>query len=379
MCSGFESYSRNGGYIYSHGANELYVNLFVASAVTWKEKGLTLRQETEFPDQGSASFRLSLRQPARFSLYLRYPAWSPDSIKVQVNGTTRKVTAVPGEWFALDREWRDGDTVLVKAPLAPRYESMPDNPDRLALFAGPILLAGDVGPAIDPATEDPNYVPLLVPGTKPVSHWLRATGTPLTFTTTVARPRQIAVQPFFRLRDCSYAVYWDRVTPAGWGAHVNDVKQQREQARQMEARTVDKVTVGDSASETAHRLEGGGDSITGRGSRGLVMHLAWRQARAGKTIAYRMRVPRDKPAVIRCRYATETEEEDVADFDIEVGGTTIARERPRRGWRPPPDVLVVEYPIPTGLTEGKDEIQVLFRAAASKRTGNLTDLRILTR
>ena len=126
VCSGFDSYSRNGGYIYSHGANELYVNLFVASEVTWKDKGLTLRQETEFPDQGSASFRLSLRRPARFSLYLRYPAWAADGITVQVNGAARKVTAAPGEWFALDREWRDGDTVVVNAPLALHYESMPD-------------------------------------------------------------------------------------------------------------------------------------------------------------------------------------------------------------------------------------------------------------
>jgi hypothetical protein len=374
VCSGFDSYSRISSYIYSRSAEGLYVKLFAASEVTWKEKGLVLRQETNFPDEDSASFRLSLRQPARFSLYLRYPAWATDGITVQVNGAAQKVTAAPGEFFALNREWRDGDTVVFKAPLGLRYEAMPDNQNRVALFAGPILLAGDLGPVANPASEDPSYIPLLVPHGKPVGHWLRSTGAPLTFTTTVAQPREIVLQPFFRLHDCSYAIYWDRVTPAGWDTHVNEVKKLRVQAQQIEARTVDKVTVGDLSSEMVHQLEAEGNSFTGRGNYGLAMHVPWRQMRTGESIDYRMKVPRDEPVTIRCRYFVKPYQQDT-DVNIQVDGASIAHEKGPLS----SDVMAVDYPVPPEITKGKDEIRVGIRVTNPQRVADLriAELRIL--
>jgi DUF1680 family protein len=371
VCSGFDSYSKNSGYIYSHSADGLYVNLFVASEVNWKEKGLVLRQETKFPDEDTATFHFNLREPARFSFYLRYPAWAAEGITVQVNGAAQNLAAAPGEFFALDREWRDGDTVVFKAPLALRYETMPDNQDRVALFAGPILLAGNLGPVADPAADEPDYLPLLVPEGKPVGQWLQATGTPLTFKTTVARPREIVVQPFFRLQGCSYAVYWDRVTPAGWETHVKDCNELRAKVQQLEARTVDKTLADDLASETSHQLEGENNSSTGRGNRGLAMHLTWRQVKAGQSISYRMKVSRDKPVAIRCRYLVEIYPKN--EFDIQVDGTTIAHEKTR-------DFIgeaAVEYPVPPEITKGKDEIRVVIRATAGKTSNKLAELRVL--
>jgi hypothetical protein len=59
-------------------------------------------------------------------------------------------------------------------------------------------------------------------------------------------------------------------------AHVKEVNKQKTQVRQIDERTIDKVFVGDPASETAHRLEGESDSVTGCGNRGLAMRLTWR-------------------------------------------------------------------------------------------------------
>ena len=47
--TGMENHSKYGQFIYTHVDDALYVNLFVASELNWKEKGLTLRQETGFP------------------------------------------------------------------------------------------------------------------------------------------------------------------------------------------------------------------------------------------------------------------------------------------------------------------------------------------
>lgn len=368
VCSAMDSYSRIGDYVYSHSVEGLYVKLFAASEVTWREKGLVLRQETKFPDEDTARFRLSLRHPARFSLYLRYPAWATDGITVQVNGATEEVSATAGGFFALDREWRDGDTVVFHAPLALHYETMPDNPNRIALFTGPILLAGDLGPVADSASEDPDYIPLLVPGGKPASQWLKATGAPLTFTTTVARPREIALRPFFQLQDCSYAVYWDRVTTEGWDAHASEVRTLRAQAQQLEARIVDQVTPGDLASEVAHQWEAEGNSLAGRGNYGLAMHVPWRQLRRGQSVTYRMKVPRDVPASIRCRYFARPYQQD-SDVAIQVEGTTIVHEKTRFSL----DAMDVEYPIPPEITKGKDETRVVIGVTGPPR---VTELRI---
>jgi DUF1680 family protein len=368
VCSGFDSYSRFSDYIYSHSANGLYVKLFAASEVSWKEKGLVLRQETKLPDEDSVNFRLNLDQPVRFTLYLRNPAWATDGVTVQINGAAQNITAASGEFFALEREWRDGDTVVVKAPLVLRYEAMSDNKDRIAFFAGPILLAGDLGPIADGGSDDPGYIPLLVPDGEPVRQWLQATGVPLTFITRVARPREIVLQPFFRLRDCSYALYWDRVTQAGWDGHSSNMSQLRDQARQMEARTVDKVIAGDLASETTHRFEVEGHSSIGRGIRGYAMHLTWR---SGPSIAYRMKVPHGEAVAIRCRYFVGPEGQG-SDFDIQVDGTKIAHEKVSATF----DGIAVEYPVPPEITQGKEEIRVAFGSVGDLQIAELRVLKL---
>jgi DUF1680 family protein len=371
VCSAFDSYSRHAGYIYSRSAEALYVNLFIASEVKWKDKGLVLRQETTMPDDDTATFSMGLRQPVRFSLYLRYPAWASDGINVQINGAEQKLDAVPGKFFVIDREWSDGDTVLFKAPLTLRYESIPGNQNRMALFAGPILLAGSLGPIADPALDDPGYIPLLVPGDQPVSDWLRTTDDPCTYITTIARPREIKVQPFFRVRDCSYIVYWDRVTPAGWIAHVNDVEKFHVQSLRLDARTVDRVAVGDLVSEMAHQLNVQGPAATGQGMRGLEMHLPWR---TGESFAYEMQIPSDQSVTVRCRYFSQRYKPGNGP-DIEVEGVKISYDNVA----PSTNAItisgvVVEYPVPLPITKTNGKVRVRIRSAKDLC---VTDLRIL--
>lgn len=49
--SGFESHAKYAEAIYYHGDNELFVNLFIPSELDWEEKGLRLRQMTNFPEE----------------------------------------------------------------------------------------------------------------------------------------------------------------------------------------------------------------------------------------------------------------------------------------------------------------------------------------
>ena len=49
-----EAFAKLGDSIYFNDDDGLYVNLFVASEVTWQEKGLRLVQDTHFPAKAIA-------------------------------------------------------------------------------------------------------------------------------------------------------------------------------------------------------------------------------------------------------------------------------------------------------------------------------------
>ena len=74
--SGFESHAKYGEAIYYHNDGAIYVNLFIPSVVSWKEKGMTLRQETAFPSEETTVLTVGAEQPVRTTVCLRYPSWS---------------------------------------------------------------------------------------------------------------------------------------------------------------------------------------------------------------------------------------------------------------------------------------------------------------
>ena len=56
--TGIENHTRYGKAIYFHGADVLYVNLFIPSRLTWAEKGLVLEQTTDYPSDGAVRLRV---------------------------------------------------------------------------------------------------------------------------------------------------------------------------------------------------------------------------------------------------------------------------------------------------------------------------------
>ncbi len=142
--SGFESHAKYAESIYYHNGEGLFVNLFIPSVLDWKEKGMTVRQETCFPASETTVLTLSMAEPVRTTFRLRYPSWSKD-VQVRVNGKRVKVRQQPGSYIAIEREWKDGDRIEATYPMHLTLESAPDNPHRAALLYGPVVLAGALG------------------------------------------------------------------------------------------------------------------------------------------------------------------------------------------------------------------------------------------
>ena len=142
-CSGtyFQNITDYSNLIYFHDAGTLFVNLYVPSEVEWKGPGGTVKltQTTSYPEAGSSTLKLAMDRPATFAVKLRVPGWS-NGMSVRVNGQAYSAAAKPGEWAAVSREWKPGDTVEVAIPLHFRRVPIDEqHPNRVALVRGPVV------------------------------------------------------------------------------------------------------------------------------------------------------------------------------------------------------------------------------------------------
>lgn len=223
--SGFESHAKYAESIYYHNGEGLFVNLFIPSVLDWKEKGMTVRQETCFPASETTVLTLSMAEPVRTTFRLRYPSWSKD-VQVRVNGKRVKVRQQPGSYIAIEREWKDGDRIEATYPMHLTLEAAPDNPRRAALLYGPVVLAGALGtegmlppaPDSDPSKYNDYYtydyhIPEGLPtGLKwdaghPENSVQRISEDGLRFRTADG----VTVLPLYDVHRQRYVVYWDIV------------------------------------------------------------------------------------------------------------------------------------------------------------------------
>ncbi|WP_394334642.1 hypothetical protein [Hymenobacter roseosalivarius] len=132
MGSGLENHGKYGELIYAHNKEDLFVNLFIPSRLTWPESGLTLTQETHFPYAETTSMKLQLKKACRFSLHIRQPNWlKPNARQVLVNGRAVEYnTSAPG-YLTIKRKWKSGDVVSMALPMETKAEFLPDKSPRL--------------------------------------------------------------------------------------------------------------------------------------------------------------------------------------------------------------------------------------------------------
>ncbi|HEU4931863.1 MAG TPA: glycoside hydrolase family 127 protein, partial [Pyrinomonadaceae bacterium] len=90
--TGMENHAKYGEAIYFHNHDTLWVNLFSPSELNWREKGLSLRQETLYPEGDKVNFTVKAQRPTNFSMRLRYPGWA-NNVSVAVNGRPETVAA----------------------------------------------------------------------------------------------------------------------------------------------------------------------------------------------------------------------------------------------------------------------------------------------
>ena len=223
--TGLENFAKLGEGFYFHDGQSLWVNLFFASEVRWREKGVVLRQETRFPDEAGMRLIVQSKSPVAFSLKVRIPYWA-ENASFSINGKPFQPheKLAPSSYAKIDRTWKDGDRVDVQLPMRLHLQAIPDDTNLAAIMYGPLVLAGELGTQdLDPKrlySEDkflhggfPSIaVPELAGDRHALEKWIqpvRAADKPLAFRTVNAgRPNDVILSPFYRLFDQRYCIYW---------------------------------------------------------------------------------------------------------------------------------------------------------------------------
>ena len=387
--TGMENQGKHGHFVYAHrGDGELYVNLFVASELTWPEHRLTLRQETAFPDEPRTRLVLALAAPRTFTLQIRHPGWvAADAFRIRVNGRPWPARSTPASYVAVDREWRDGDRVEVDLPMRTRLERLPDGSDYAAIMHGPILLAAPTGAEqIDGLvagsgrmahTSVGPYLPLdaapmLVGDAAALADRIEAVpGRPLTFRAPGAiRPsaaRDLQLVPFFRVHDSRYMIYWRVATPEGYERVVTELRESERARLRLEARTLDRVVPGEQQSEIDHGVRSDGSATGATHGRPFRDATGW--------FAYDLK--RGATSGTLQLIVTYLANERGRRFEIRVDDRAIASVA--LDGRQPDRFTDVVYPIPPDIlaADADGVLAVRFAAQPGSRAGAVYDVRLV--
>jgi hypothetical protein len=139
--TGMENHTKYQDSIYFRAADDsaLYVNLYIASTLTWPDKRFTITQATKFPFEGSSTLTVTGTGP--LDIKLRVPVWVRKGYTVSINGAAQRLDAKPGTYVTVSRQWKTGDTIEIAMPFSFRTERALDNPSVQSIFYGPTLLA----------------------------------------------------------------------------------------------------------------------------------------------------------------------------------------------------------------------------------------------
>ncbi len=223
--TGMENHAKYNDSIYFKSSNVLYVNLFVPSVATW-QKGATLTQTTQFPEQPGTKLRWTLPRPTEVTLKLRHPYWCRTAT-VRINGTVVAESKHPTSYVDVKRVWKDGDVIDLDLPMELRTVPLPTSADIVAFAYGPIVLAGELGrDGIAPggdlnvnerlygAVLNTPYTPPTLTG-DPTTLAQRAipTGDPMMFSIpATGTANKVSLGPYYKIAHQRYATYW-KVAP----------------------------------------------------------------------------------------------------------------------------------------------------------------------
>ena len=236
--------------------------------------------------------------------------------------------------------------------MAVRTETLPNTPNKQAIFYGPTLLAGalgtdgmtsgmDVNVNQAPYDNQPalNVATFVSPAGELSSRIHPVAGeAPLTFRTAgLGRPGDVTLIPLYRLHHQRYNLYWSVFTPDEFVQHQAALEAAAAQEAALDTRTLDKFLPGNQQSEVDHAFRGKSSNS------GPYLDRSWRDAHDGGEFSFILKADGSAPLTLRCTYWGGDTGGRV--FDVLIDGTQYRQSDPgqqragpvlRRGLPDPP-------------------------------------------
>lgn len=389
--TGMEDHGKYGQFVWTHDKgvkaedDALYMNLFVASELNWKDRKMVIRQQTAFPYAETSVVEVA-KGKGTFILKVRKPSWCEN---FTVKGVGFDADSYEENGFVcMKRKWKKGDQVKISMPMHAYIKPMINVPQYVAIMYGPILLGMKTG------TEDMRSLiaddsrfgqyaggkklaldeaPILLPkhlddiakNLKPVP------GKPLHFKLATHMENTIdgELQPFFEIHDSRYMMYWLALGENDYKAYMQKLADEEKARQALEARTVDKVNPGEQQPETDHRME------TDDSNKGNTEGIFFRDAKDGHYFSYLMQTKGETNLSLQLKFWGQ-DEWRTSEFDIYVNDKLLCSVNNSHRWRTT-QFKTVDYAIPSEFVKGKKEIRVKFVAHKGKQVGQIYGVRLV--
>ncbi|MBN2611478.1 MAG: glycoside hydrolase family 127 protein [Bacteroidales bacterium] len=385
--TGMENHSKYNQFIYTHSKDTLYLNLFIASELNWKEKGVKIKQETNFPCEEQTKLTLT-EGSSSFNLKVRYPGWvDKGALKIIVNDKEISCTNQPSSYVSINRKWKEGDVIQILLPMHNTIEQMPNVPEYIAFMHGPVLLGAKTG------TEDLKGIiaddgrwsqypigkflpidkaPILIEDDiQNIAGKLEPVNDkPLNFKLNVkmVNPIDLTLEPFYQIHDSRYIMYWLTLTNREYKAYIDSLKIIENEKLALEKRTIDLIATGEQQPETDHAMEKE-NSETGNN-----VNEFWRDARNNGYFSYEMSTNSETGLSLFVRYWGA--EWGGRKFDIFIDDEKLLTEDNTGVWNVSKFKDII-YPIPDSMVKGKSHIRVKFQALPGNTAGPVYIVRLL--
>ena len=386
--SGMENHGKFNQFIYTRQQDSLFLNLFVASELNWKEKGIKIRQETKFPNEEQTKLTIT-EGSAQFKLLVRYPSWVKDgALSIVVNGKAMAYKAHPSSYVAIDRLWEKGDEVKILLPMHNSIEQLPNVSNYFAFLHGPVLLGAKTGTEeLKGLVADDSRWGHIAGGEKlPVNKapviieddisgiagkLIPVKDRPLTFIADglkMVNPVKLQLEPFYQIHDARYMIYWMTLTGTQYQSYLDSVAQQEKEELELQKRTVDFVAPGEQQPEADHFMQ------KEKSSAGNHLDEFWRDARNEGYFSYNMATNSETGLSLIVRYWGA--EWGNRKFDIYIDDEKLLTEDNTGRWNQS-RFFDVAYAIPDPMVKGKDHIRVKFQALPNFTAGPVYYIRLV--
>lgn len=137
-----------GSYMYRVSEDTIALNLYGESTARLKVGSVpvTLTQTTDYPWDGRVTISIGLEGPATFGLALRVPSWC-EAAALSINGEAVEARDMRRGYLVIDREWHDGDTVVLDLAMTVRalraHPKVKADLGRVAIARGPLIYCAE--------------------------------------------------------------------------------------------------------------------------------------------------------------------------------------------------------------------------------------------